>query len=101
MLENCFIPESRGRPGMQIIFKYCMRFACSTLSSNFNTFRLFEKRNEAENEGMVLDTVFCLPASLEINQIRKLSSRKSKFPFVAWERLHQYPRYQCVTCVVF
>ena len=63
MLENCFIPESRGRPGMQIIFKYCMHFACSTLSSNFNTFRLFEKRNEAENEGMVLDTVFCLPGN--------------------------------------
>ena len=48
---------------MQIIFKYCMRFACSTLSINFNTFRLFEKRNEAENEGMVLDTVFCLPGN--------------------------------------
>ena len=63
MLENCFIPESRGRLGMQIIFKYYMRFACSTLSSNFNTFRLFEKRNEAENEGMVLDTVFCLPGN--------------------------------------
>ena len=60
---------------MQIIFKYCMRFACSTLSSNFNTFRLFEKRNEAENEGMVLDTVFNF-ASLETNQIRKLTSRK-------------------------